>query len=939
MAIHSRFNDLVYTTKQDAKQFDLTNIKESTGLVLATADNLQKRAVANKNAANELAIKLSEQNAVEGEDQLALEGKVNDTMKYIDDKVNEEGHWAFADTVVTEASKNFLTDKDVKKLFESKAKWDFWNEQNAKSDASEEFKQMARAKALEEYNKNGGALNGATFGNYLGSGHNRKEIRDEILNIFDKMKADKNFMYIDEFKSKVIDAAKNDPNAPSEIPMLASILNQDNTLYGYQGITKHIEGISDDKLMNIAKYIVQSDPKYRQAYEVEANLLMWNYEKQGINIPYIVINDLQNKVLSDPSSKIQLIKSSETYKNADVATKKMMLQNPDANKDILIEGFKKEFYDYFPNSDNLDFYEDYMKSKFMDNYVSDTLNGFSTYASSLAYQQVTGDVDTKWFTDLYKKQSSKAEGDLKDLGVQYDKVYSMVGNVPGKEETLEDIENKQLSILESQAAAVEAAIRNIRNSNGNRVLSPEEEAELNSLTDHLNNINEQIRNKGNAAEIYLQNLDFAKNKKDIKDMVESSIDDIIEDIKLAKFAIFPNPVIFDKLTYDKIKIFDDIKNNIVDKDYNSISELESKIDEAVNESQQKYNFKFEEGIKKYIKEFVTKNLYKKGKKNNLIEDKSIPSYFIGSSEEGGKTEALFKEIGEIISNDPGRMTVKAMTIATKNGKKVDGDWIDTPMIENKDLKRFLSVESKGEGSNTMFDEANLKYELVASENGNYAIRIIRPIQGRTDIQLEAIVESNDTGFMDKLKNISYHIRQNSVNRLSLIPNDETARLNFNRLSSVDGASIPLGYNALSDVESKFSDLYQGNIVAGKYASTVGQALNNIIYDNIQDTKGYIFYPGGLRVRIAKNIEGEYMTEVSVPNGYTDEYGNSITSWEPIAKGNYLNSNDFKTDLQKDLSKILNTENYKNAFRPITSDIEALIENSKLRGLFNSSNLN
>ena len=160
MAIRLKYADLTYVSIPDAKQLDLSSLRSFGQAFTATADNLQERAIRNENAYNEMAIKMSEYNAIQGADEEALAGKINETQEHIKAKVDEDGGWFFADTAVSDGARRFLTDEGVKTILGNKTQFDAMMQANEQSDASEEYKALNRAMILKRFNDAGGSLGG-----------------------------------------------------------------------------------------------------------------------------------------------------------------------------------------------------------------------------------------------------------------------------------------------------------------------------------------------------------------------------------------------------------------------------------------------------------------------------------------------------------------------------------------------------------------------------------------------------------------------------------------------------------------------------------------------------------------------------------------------------------------------------------------------------------
>jgi hypothetical protein len=218
MAVRLKYADLTYVKQPDARPLDLTSFREAGAAITAAADNLQERVIRNENAYNEMAIKMSEYNAIQGVDEKALAGKINETQEQIKAKVDEDGGWFFADTAVSDGARKFLTDEGIKTILSNKAQFDALMQQNEASDAPEEYKAANRAMILEKFNKAGGSLGGngkqaiTAFGTALGKGHDRSIYQKELLEMMKAWKADKRSV----FNAKFIKDATDLMNLPGK---------------------------------------------------------------------------------------------------------------------------------------------------------------------------------------------------------------------------------------------------------------------------------------------------------------------------------------------------------------------------------------------------------------------------------------------------------------------------------------------------------------------------------------------------------------------------------------------------------------------------------------------------------------------------------------------------------------------------------------------------
>lgn len=164
MAIINSIENIVVKSGKDFKRNEMQDMFTPRARMmdqnLAVMSSLQERAIRNENAYNEMAIKMSEYNAIQGKDEEALAGKIDETQSVIKEKVDEDGGWFFADTAVSDGARRFLTDEGVKTILGNKTQFDAMMQANEQSDASEEYKALNRAMILKRFNDAGGSLGG-----------------------------------------------------------------------------------------------------------------------------------------------------------------------------------------------------------------------------------------------------------------------------------------------------------------------------------------------------------------------------------------------------------------------------------------------------------------------------------------------------------------------------------------------------------------------------------------------------------------------------------------------------------------------------------------------------------------------------------------------------------------------------------------------------------
>ena len=94
MAIINSIENIVVKSGKDFKRNEMQDMFTPRARMmdqnLAVMSSLQERAIRNENAYNEMAIKMSEYNAIQGKDEEALAGKIDETQSVIKEKVDED---------------------------------------------------------------------------------------------------------------------------------------------------------------------------------------------------------------------------------------------------------------------------------------------------------------------------------------------------------------------------------------------------------------------------------------------------------------------------------------------------------------------------------------------------------------------------------------------------------------------------------------------------------------------------------------------------------------------------------------------------------------------------------------------------------------------------------------------------------------------------------
>lgn len=466
MAVRMKYGNLSYVQQPDARGLDLTSFRETGNAIVATATNLQERAIRNENAYNEMAIKMSEYNAIEGEDETALATKIDDTQKAIKEKVDEDGGWFFADTAVTEGARKFLTDRGVKTILNNKAGFDQMMQLNETSDASAEYKAMNRAMILEKFNAAGGSLglDGESensifsFGTALGKGHDRSVMEKELLEIGKAFKADKNYIYKPQVIGDITELMKL-PGTPEEVKDACAkiIANRGGALPGYIGQDLNVEVVSEDEVRAVFTSILMNKPEFRQALMKEAELDLWMANKQGIKASDLIRDGLIAEANSNDKIKKQLL-TTAGFNNLSKAEQDAILNDDLKLATFLDKGINATYSVLAPQQgETEEAYEARMGAIYSNNYFTNNVNRMLNMSGIFAYQQVTGSSKAQFFDSILSESIRYNHKKMEELkGKQSEKIGYTRGTLPANAMMAsidEDLKNAN-DILQSAKATI-----------------------------------------------------------------------------------------------------------------------------------------------------------------------------------------------------------------------------------------------------------------------------------------------------------------------------------------------------------------------------------------------------------------------------------------------------------------------------------------------------
>lgn len=948
MAVNIKYQNLSYVRQPDAKPLDLTSFKELGNAYVATAKSLEQRAIANENAYNEMAIKMSELNAAPGIDEQSLAGKINDVQNEIIKTVDEEGTWAFSDTAVSDGAKKFLTDKGVKTIMASRQDYEAHQQALAQSDASEEFKKLALAKSLEDYNNAGGALGGDGNQRYmsyeftLGKGHDRSVMQKEIVDYISKLEANKEFAYSEDFMQQSLQALK-DPNASASVKQTARqvIASSGNskyiqaagldTLYGYKGITENVTYLDKGRIRELVTHIVSSRPEFRQALEKEAQLLRWAANKQGYTNYQLATKALTDMANSNEYLRTQLLASSSFSKLND-AQKLEVSKSPELVNRYIEEGLNKVLSTTYAQQigESDEAYEARMGALYDTSYYSDGMNQLISIGDSYAYTQRESDVKVQWFDSLLAGQLRANKNKLDTLAYDNSDLSVTAGDTPVseiqkiKEKEMIDGYNNTIDTLNARLAVI-----NQKREKQQTLTQDELDEEASIKQD----IREAELNKSrlenaitNRYEINISDID----ENDFADGVAKALRSIfIDDVRnIGKNSEFNKltSMYATGFTRKSAKQFIDVVNNYAEVNGLSVNTI-SDFFKIANKlfSDEKYNSTITVPVSithslladSYLGTSTTEDYAKiairQGKDFNIsdalsnfeigsdIESLSDPVYIISSNDNNNSEFNKYSnDILNLLSDVGGTFTVTHAYGEDRAGVKLK-KMIGKPFTETEIFNYFKSVESGGTADKPRYSAAGFSVNLVCKPDGTNEIQLIREIQGNYPGKQVLILSTSDTNNNAKLAEWKKAAdRQNAIN-VAREPDNTFYRDSYNKSCETVGLSSSLGYDATNSVQLNNADLYRGNVVDGKLCGTVNDAIKALVNSNpVGNNISAFIYPNGRCFHISKTTTGLYqitpydLKRDSDNNLIKDANGNY--SWEAYDTQLCKNAGDFKSKL-------------------------------------------
>lgn len=872
MAVRLKYADLTYVKQPDARPLDLTSFREAGAAITAVADNLQERAIRNENAYNEMTIKMSEYNAIQGADEEALAGKINETQEHIKAKIDEDGGWFFADTAVNDGARKFLTDEGVKTILSNKAQFDALMQQNEASDAPEEYKAANRAMILEKFNKAGGSLGGngkqsiTAFGTALGKGHDRSVYQKELLEMMKAWKADKRSVFNAEFIKDATDLM-NIPGTSEQVQATVQkiIADRGGNLSGVLTRDSTIESVTEDEIREVFTAVLSSKPEFRTAMAKEAEIDKWLNSKQGGTNSSLVTNALKQYVATDPKMQQSMLSSSDFTK----LTKKQQaiaLQDPAVMQKYIDQGMANSMsaLQQQPNESD-EAYQARMGATYNKIYTEQNISSLLNMAKIGAYTAVESKTDVKWFDNL------------------------LIDSLKAKREQLEKIKGQMIESIGFTRANLPAnAMMNIVDANIKTATEALDNAKA-TMAKYEGAENDQSRYLYQQAEkSYIDAQNIIQQNNAIYDSMFRQLDARnpehaakIKDIKKNLISQYHGP-----------------NKDEIEKDLNSASTAEEIMDIFLTKGKDgKFvSFNIFKGIPTITadprfgitasnipvqEDLVTKDGLRKYLMTEAssigIQPQTMPiTLFTPISNNKAAFSDALDGVARLLEDNAGIWNFATASLGDdpENAKFLE-KVIGMPLTSSEDFKDIFSSRKSGSGNNAVYQMSARNLSIGSDATGRLYLKVTIPAQGDNQVPREAILYTDDDGANMALRDAMRKGAQCSYNQAMTNPYDAYQRQTANEIMAFSGNVEQLGADLSRITNPQERSLNRFNTIGDQMVSNVFQALDVITNDTNIDPRGN-YYPitsGDFKYNITKHPSGTYSVNVQKYNPALNRYVN------------------------------------------------------------------
>jgi len=904
MAVRLKYADLTYVKQPDARSLDLTSFREAGAAIMAAADNLQERAIRNENAYNEMAIKMSEYNAIQGVDEEALAGKINETQEHIKAKVDEDGGWFFADTAVSDGARKFLTDEGVKTILSNKAQFDALMQQNEASDAPEEYKSANRAMILEKFNKAGGSLGGngkqaiTAFGTALGKGHDRSIYQKELLEMMKAWKADKrsvfnakfikdatdlmearkadkrsvsNAKFIKDatdlmkarkadkrsvFNAKFIKDATNLMNIPDTSEQVQAtiqkiIADRGGNLSGVLTRDSTIESVTEDEIREVFTAVLSAKPEFRTAMAKEAEIDKWLNNKQGGTNSSLVTNALKQYVATDPKMQQTSLLSSD-FAKLTRQQQAIARQDPVVMQKYINQGMANSMstLQQQPNESD-EAYQARMGATYNKIYTEQNISSLLNMAKIGAYTSVESKTDVKWFDNLLiDSLKAKREQLEKIKGQMTESIGFTRANLPG---------NAMMAVVDANIKTATEALDNAK-----ATMAKYEGAK----DDQSRYLYQQ------AEKSYIDAQNIIQQNNAIYDSMFRQLDgnnpdhsEVIEDTKAELLSYYQEDNKDELATAIKnLKRPEDIINTFL---------------------------RYGEGAE--LKAFRARVSYPGFTDKGIVDKSNLTRYFLTAANNVGikpqttpitlftpisNNKAVFSDaldgVARLLEDNAGIWNFATASLGDdpENAKFLE-KVIGMPLTSSEDFKDIFSSRKSGSGNNAVYQMSARNLSIGSDATGRLYLKVTIPAQGDNRVPREAILYTDDDGANMALRDAMRKGAQCSYNQAMTNPYDAYQRQTANEIMAFSGNIEQLGADLSRITNPQERSLNRFNIIGDQMVSNVSQALDVITNDTNINPRGN-YYPitsGDFKYNITKHPSGTYSVNVQKYNPAVNRYVN------------------------------------------------------------------
>lgn len=889
MAVRLKYADLTYVKQPDARPLDLTSFREAGAAITAAADNLQERAIRNENAYNEMAIKMSEYNAIQGADEEALAGKINETQEHIKAKVDEDGGWFFADTAVSDGARKFLTDEGVKTILSNKAQFDALMQQNEASDAPEEYKAANRAMILEKFNKAGGSLGGngkqaiTAFGTALGKGHDRSIYQKELLEMMKAWKADKRSVFNAEFIKDATDLM-NIPGTSEQVQATVQkiIADRGGNLSGVLTRDSTIESVTEDEIREVFTAVLSAKPEFRTAMAKEAEIDKWLNSKQGGTNSSLVTNALKQYVATNPKMQQSMLSSSDFTK----LTKKQQaiaLQDPAVMQKYIDQGMANSMSALLQQPNESDeVYQARMGATYNKIYTEQNISSLLNMAKIGAYTAVESKTDVKWFDNLLldslkakREQLEKIKGQMTEsigftrANLPANAMMNVVdANIKTATEALdnakatmakyEDAEDDQSRYLYQQAEKSYIDAQNIIQQNNTILNSVYRQFDLNNPEDKADVVA--------TANAILSNIGgFAKDFGFTNDVGEPIKKKVTEAINRSAN------------TGEVVKIISDELVNLYDSNPDAYMRVNGEL--IGTDTTLPFGLggnDYRDNGKKHIEDVVRRSFLELAESKGYKPQTTPITLFTPISNNKAAFSDALDGVARLLEDNAGIWNFATASLGDdpENAKFLE-KVIGMPLTSSEDFKDIFSSRKSGSGNNAVYQMSARNLSIGSDATGRLYLKVTIPAQGDNQVPREAILYTDDDGANMALRDAMRKGAQCSYNQAMTNPYDAYQRQTANEIMAFSGNVEQLGADLSRITNPQERSLNRFNTIGDQMVSNVSQALDVITNDTNIDPRGN-YYPitsGDFKYNITKHPSGTYSVNVQKYNPALNRYVN------------------------------------------------------------------